>query len=192
MAHCFARPEFLSNSPLPGVVLPARAGLRRRGSTSWSTDDDDEDVNDNEKEELNASSAAEGEEQVDLRCRIFRSIYVSINEGRGIGEAGTESVRNFGGPKNGLDRRPDLDRGESSSSSFSNDIGSINSFESPNKTSSNPSFRSSSNRYKEDLGLSGGGLDTFCEILIEGEVVARTSVRKGTTAPFWNEAFTFR
>jgi hypothetical protein len=34
-------------------------------------------------------------------------------------------------------------------------------------------------------------LDTYCEILIEGEIRGKTSVKKGTLRPLWTEDFEF-
>ena len=34
-------------------------------------------------------------------------------------------------------------------------------------------------------------MDTYCEITIEGEIRGKTSVKKGTFRPLWNEDFEF-
>jgi hypothetical protein len=35
-------------------------------------------------------------------------------------------------------------------------------------------------------------MDTYCEILIEGEIRGKTSVKRGSLRPLWNEDFEFR
>ncbi|KAI5481909.1 Ras GTPase-activating protein 1 [Pseudohyphozyma bogoriensis] len=168
MAHCFARPEFLS-SPMIGPSSPPHP--TRPDTTSWAAEDDSQD-------EDNAW------EEVDTRCRIFRTVALSINEGRGIGEAGTEVIRP--GPKQALDRRPDLEREFSNASSDT--FSSLGSDHSPSKPLSSARLHRASDGPAEPTQ----GFDTFCEVVLDGDVVARTSVRKSTTSPFWNESFVFR
>jgi hypothetical protein len=35
-------------------------------------------------------------------------------------------------------------------------------------------------------------MDTYCELLIEGEIRGKTSVKRGSLRPLWNEDFEFR
>lgn len=170
MAHCFARPEFYTAASGSHPQSPAHdhsKGNRAGGDDDQGWDDDD---------------------HADTRCRIFRSIAISINEGRGIGELGTEVVR----PTNKLsyERRPDGEHREGSGST----TGSVESFPmagdapSPSRASAPATMRLHRGDGAKDQSE---GMDTFCEISLDGDALARTSIRKGTTSPFWNESFLF-
>lgn len=169
MAHCFARPEFYIS----------RGGGLDVGTRSDSDLSDDEDE--------------DGGKTVS-RCRIFRSISLSINEGRGIGDPATEVPRNgtrLGHEQRRADLKRERDADTLGSASASADTFSINSTDnmSPAKPSAATRLhRGDSSRETETVGQ---GLDTFCEISLDGDALARSSIRKGTTSPFWNETFTF-
>ena len=34
-------------------------------------------------------------------------------------------------------------------------------------------------------------MDSYCEIMVEGEIRGKTSIKKGTLRPLWNEDFEF-
>ncbi|KAK4702288.1 hypothetical protein P7C70_g3933, partial [Phenoliferia sp. Uapishka_3] len=176
MAHCFARPEFYSG---------AKSSLQDALENDPNLDGSDGDDSD------------PGEEVPDQRCRIFRSITISINEGRGIGEQGTEIVRPAS--KSSLERRPDVGREGSGSSasiesfplSTTSGGGGVSDNPSPSRANAPPAMRLHRGDNSRDNGDSSQGMDTFCEISMDGDALARTSIRKGTTSPFWNECFTF-
>lgn len=175
MAHCFARPEFF----LGAVPRP-----RNRSEAPWQLDDVDDEV---------AFDGA-GPTEADSRCRIFRSVHISINEGRGIGEPGSEVVRPP--PKAAAERRAPSERENSTPASSVDNLASNGVEGSPGRASSTSSapatrIQPRGGEFRERDESTLAGIDTFCEIVLEGDVVARTSVRKGTTSPFWNEAFTF-
>lgn len=186
MAHCFARPEFYTAA---GGSLPqspshdhTKNRLDRSDGDHRYSDDDDE--GDDERE--NATNAAA---VADERCRIFRSISISINEGRGIGELGTEVVRPS--PKSSYERKFDSE-GSSSTASFESLPLSLggggHEAASPSRPNAAAAVRLHRNESTKDQS---DGMDTFCEISLDGDALARTSVRKGTNCPFWNESFVF-
>jgi hypothetical protein len=51
-------------------------------------------------------------------------------------------------------------------------------------------------REKDKSGTAGAGVgvgfDTFCEVVLDDQVVARTAVKKGSHSPFWRESFAFK
>ena len=174
MAHCFARPEYFTAAGGSLAQSPAQGHSKGRAGRS----DGEEDDNLVEDPNLNTN---------DERCRIFRSISISINEGRGIGELGTEIARPT--PKSSYDRKLDGDRDGSSSASAS-----IEGFPLSTAGSDAPSpARAGAVRLHRVDGSreQSEGMDTFCEMSLDGDALARTSIRKGTTSPFWNESFVF-
>lgn len=175
MAHCFARPEFFISAVPP---------TPHRSEAPWQQDDVDD---------VNTPYGAE-RDLTDSRCRIFRSIQISINEGRGIGELGTEVIRSA--PKTSVERRPPSEREMATPASSLDHLPSNGIDGSTGRASSTCSapttrIQPRGGEFRERDESASVGIDTFCEILLEGDVVARTSVRKGTTSPFWNETFSF-
>ncbi|GAA6001399.1 hypothetical protein JCM10207_006649 [Rhodosporidiobolus poonsookiae] len=185
MAHCFARPEYYlaSGAATPRALRTARLG-NQLGYPSDSGTESDGDAT--------GQGSAEPDE-LESSCRIYRSLHLSINEGRALGELATEVVRP--GPKSSWER-PGLERGESDSTtsfsagggdtSFSSTVGygsDVSPIKMP-RLQSRPSAMGGGDGGKDDAG------ETFCEVEVNGEVVARTSMRKGSS-PFWNEGFTF-
>ncbi|GAA6059021.1 hypothetical protein JCM10212_001246 [Sporobolomyces blumeae] len=175
MAHCFARPEYYLAS---GAATPRPLKKGRSSDPSWPSSDEG-DVTDHER----AS-------ELDKSCRIYRRLHLAINEGRSLGEAMTESTRP--GAKTSWDR-PGMYREGSGpgDASTSTDLRSPGSVDSPSKSinmaSALPNSRSRTGGDGKD---DQSGVEWFCEIEMDGEVVARTALRKGHS-PFWNETFTF-
>ncbi|GAA5923856.1 hypothetical protein JCM1841_001414 [Sporobolomyces salmonicolor] len=181
MTHCFARPEYYLAS---GAATPRPVRTARKPGAAWPSDDGTE------------SDEAKPDE-LEKSCRIYRSLFLTINEGRGLGDLTTEVVRP--GAKASWER-PTL--GWESSSSLTADSNgggaeaySLPAMDSPNKAGSAASSLpmpklqtrpSEGGKDKDEVG----GVESYCEIEIGGEVVARTALRRGVS-PFWNEAFTF-
>lgn len=138
-------------------------------------------------------------DELDSSCRIYRSLVLSIQEGRALGDLATEVVRP--GPKSSWER-PAFERGESDSSFFSPSGGGgggsdLGHGEASPARGGVPRLQSRQSTDPRGSGGGGvgekegeGGIEAFCEIEMGGEIVGRTSVRKGT-GPFWNETFTF-
>ncbi|SCZ88811.1 BZ3500_MvSof-1268-A1-R1_Chr2-1g04651 [Microbotryum saponariae] len=116
--------------------------------------------------------------------RVFRSLSLTICEGRSIGEPGTEKLR----------ATPGIEHDTSLSEMFSGSESTT----SPIKGSAS----STASSIQRIPGRTGQGWhesnkdadsspDTYCEIIINDEVMAKTTLRKGTASPFWNETFTF-
>lgn len=135
-----------------------------------------------EDEELLDPEHADGAKTDDTRYRIFRSLTVSINEGRGIGEAGVEVIRDR--PKTSSDSWREREGSSSTSGSAYESMGAD---PSPSKSDlpRMPSRTESSSGKDEQIS-------TFCELVLEGVVLARTSTKKGTINPYWNESFTLQ
>ena len=171
MAHCFARPEYYLAS---GVATPRAfsSSTRRSRDPSWPSSDEGESFED-------------GTAELEKSCRIFRKLNITINEGRALGESMTETSRP--GAKSTWDR-PGMSREGSNNGDGSNDLQSPGAIDSPSKSiaSSLPSSRTRGGEGKEDTS----GVGWMCEIEMDGEVVARTATKRGTSA-FWNESFTF-
>ncbi|GAA5888185.1 hypothetical protein JCM5296_000222 [Sporobolomyces johnsonii] len=183
MTHCFARPEYYLAS---GAATPRPVRTARKQGAAWPSDDGTE------------SDEAKPDE-LEKSCRIYRSLFLAINEGRGLGDLTTEVARP--GAKTSWER-PSVGReGSGSSPPDSNGGGaeaySLAAIDSPSKagsvTSSLPMPKlqtrpseSGKDKDKDEVG----GVESYCEIEIGGEVVARTALRRGTS-PFWNEAFNF-
>lgn len=176
MLLCFSRPEFLA-SPIANMTSAPSTSTR-----AYEEEDDESSVQHNPNKPTSSD-----DEKVEARCRIYRSITIAINEGRGIGELGTEIIRSAPQTSN-----PNSDRSSSQPSSTSierspsksHSVSSIpNSRVQPRGTGVGTSLR--------DHETGATGIDTYCEISVEGEVLSRTSVRKGTVSPFWNERFVF-
>ncbi|KAK4054539.1 hypothetical protein OIV83_001033 [Microbotryomycetes sp. JL201] len=167
MAHCFAKPEFYlstgATTPRP-MRTPKVASFNEALAADLTPYEDD-------------TSASQGGAD-DTRCRVFRSLYVSINEGKNIGRAAVEVVRH--GPKPSLEvvHRP---------ASFDNDTSTLD--VSPTKTTGGGFSRLANIAFGSEKD--SAEIDSFCEVLLDGDVVARTSVRPKTNCPFWNEGFTF-
>ncbi|BGP08329.1 hypothetical protein JCM10049v2_004176 [Rhodotorula toruloides] len=181
MAHCFAQPEFYLSSGA-ATPRPFRSSTARRGGPSGfaaSSDSGSDSEPDGKADELESS------------CRIFRSLQVSINEGRALGELATEVVRP--GPKASWER-PSQDEPDLTTSSF--DSSSLGPETSPAKSVSSMAMPRLHSRASHDSrgtggdGSSSSSSEAFCEIEMGGEVVAQTALRKGTS-PFWNETFVF-
>ncbi|BGP40339.1 hypothetical protein JCM10449v2_004300 [Rhodotorula kratochvilovae] len=179
MAHCFARPEFYLAS---GAATP-----RPFRSTTAQGDfpsDSGTESDDGRPDELESS------------CRIFRSLHITIAEGRALGELATEVVRP--GPKSSWERPPvDDDSTMGSIDSYSLAFGNGGAEPSPAKSISSLSIPRLQSRHSHDPrddggsgGHSSGSSEAFCELEMGGEVVAQTTIRRGAS-PFWNDAFVF-
>lgn len=181
MAHCFAQPEFYLSS---GAATPRafRSSTGRRSAPGRFPPSSDSGTD----EESGAKA-----DELESSCRIFRSLQVSVNEGRGLGELATEVVRP--GPKASWER-PSRDHTGSTTSSF--DSSSVGSEASPAKSVASMAMPRLHSRPSHDSRSSGGdsssssSSEAFCEIEMGGEVVAQTAVRKGNS-PLWNESFVF-
>lgn len=172
MAHCFARPEYYLASGAQ-TPRPVTSAARRSRDPSWPSSDEGE-------------SPEQDTEELEKSCRIFRKLHLTINEGRALGESMTETSRP--GAKSSWDR-PGMSREGSNNGDGSNELQSPGALDSPSKSiaSSLPSARSrGGGDGKEDHSGSGW----MCEVEMDGEVVARTAIRRGSSA-FWNESFTF-
>ncbi|GAA5833590.1 hypothetical protein JCM9279_001570 [Rhodotorula babjevae] len=173
MAQCFARPEFYLAS---GAATPRP--LRSAAASDSGTDSADDDRPD----------------ELESGCRIFRSLHLSIAEGRALGELATEVVRP--GPKSSWERPAvDDDSTLSSIDSYSHSFATTGLEPSPSKSVSSMSLPRLASRHGQDGREGGGGGSSsssaaYCEIEMGGEVVAQTSVRKGSS-PYWNESFVF-
>ncbi|GAA5895340.1 hypothetical protein JCM8208_005983 [Rhodotorula glutinis] len=174
MAQCFARPEFYLAS---GAATPRP--LRSAAASDSGTDSADDDRPD----------------ELESGCRIFRSLHLSIAEGRALGELATEVVRP--GPKSSWERPAvDDDSTLSSIDSYSHSFATPGMEPSPSKSVSSMSLPRLASRHGQDGrdGLSGGSSSSssaaYCEVEMGGEVIAQTSVRKGSS-PYWNESFVF-
>ncbi|GAA5895937.1 hypothetical protein JCM6882_005564 [Rhodosporidiobolus microsporus] len=193
MAHCFARPEYYLASGA-ATPRPLRSAGQSRGGLppGYPSDSGTE----------SESDAGAGEEVksdgLDSSCRIYRSLVLSINEGRALGELATEVIRP--GPKSSWER-PGLERGESdSTTSFSvgssgtggagGDASSVDTPSPAKLTMPRLHSRASADTRQSGGKDEDGGMETFCEVEMGGEIVGRTSIRKGGT-PFWNDTFTF-
>ena len=176
MSHCFAQPSFY-NALTSGQNTP-RMMIRSRSSAQWPVPDQDSD----EDPPTTPDQAA-----IDLSsCRIFRSLVIAINEGRALGEHGTETFR--AGSK-APERRACSDGDNISFVTAQADGLSLNGHGSTHENSSPAKGKSSkSDKSEKDDDKT---IDSFCELLLDGDLLARTAVRKGTNAPFWNESFTF-
>ncbi|GEM09828.1 ras GTPase-activating protein 1 [Rhodotorula toruloides] len=180
MAHCFAQPEFYLSSGA-ATPRPFRSSNTRRGGPKdfHSSSDSGSD-----------SEPGGKADELESSCRIFRSLQVSITEGRRLGELTTEIVRP--GPKASWER-PSHDDMDLTTSSF--ESSSLGPEVSPAKSVSSMAMPRLNTRASHDSRGSGEGSsssfsEAFCEIEMGGEVVAQTAVRKGTS-PFWNETFVF-
>ncbi|GAA5962361.1 hypothetical protein JCM3765_002955 [Sporobolomyces pararoseus] len=171
MAHCFARPEYYLASGA-ATPPPITSSTRRSRDPSWPSSDEGESFED-------------GTAELEKSCRIFRKLHITINEGRALGESMTEMTRP--GAKSTWDR-PGMSREGSNNGDGSSDLQSPGVLDSPSKSiaSSLPSSRAKGGDGKEDTS----GTGWMCEIEMDGEVVARTATKRGTSA-FWNESFTF-
>lgn len=183
MAHCFAQPEFFvcTGATTP---RPMRRGSLATASTGQSSSNGHYGgAEASEDDDLLHPETANGNREDDTRYRIYRSLTISINEGRGIGDAGVEIIRDR--PKTSSDNwRGDREGSSSTSGSTYEGVGVD---QSPAKSiSSRMPPRSESSHGKDEQ------ISTFCELVLEGVVLARTSVRKGTNNPYWNETFTLR
>lgn len=217
---CFAKPEFLDSGL--GLLddynpLSRSSSRRKMAQDSYSdhfSDDDDLDEFDDDEvggENEVSSKLSEG------RCRIFRSITVVINEGRGIGELGSEIIR--AAPVSAIERERRSNSERSNSPGRTGGNGAWSSAENLNSTNESTSLRKTAsvssipNSRVQPRGASAGGslrdrdrtesnggggsagnnsvtgIDTFCEVIMDGEVVGRTSIKRGTTSPYWNETF---
>ncbi|KAM0791284.1 hypothetical protein ACM66B_005758 [Microbotryomycetes sp. NB124-2] len=170
MAHCFAKPEFYLST---GATTPRPMRTPKVSSFNDAAPASHED------DAIGSPGTAD-----DTRCRVYRSLFVSINEGKNVGRAAVEVVRQ--GPKPSLEvvhRPASLDLDPSSASTAAADV-------SPTKTSGGGGFsRLTSITFGSDKD--NGEIDSFCEVVLDGDVVAKTSVRTRTNCPFWNESFTF-
>ncbi|GJN90708.1 hypothetical protein Rhopal_003722-T1 [Rhodotorula paludigena] len=172
MAHCFAQPEFYLT---PGAATPRLA----RTAAPYGS--------------LPSDSGTESEDglrpdEQDSSCRIYRSLQLSINEGRALGELATEVFRP--GPKMSWERPAQDQAGDGLGSTDSYSLAG-GSEASPVKSSASLGISRLQSRATNDTRDDGSGTsEAFCEIEMGGEVVAQTSVRKGSS-PFWNETFVF-
>ncbi|GAA5850625.1 hypothetical protein JCM8547_001934 [Rhodosporidiobolus lusitaniae] len=192
MAHCFARPEYYLASGA-ATPRPLRSSHRAGGfgAPGYPSDSGTE----SETEASFASPALSSTQspkpdELDSSCRIYRSLTVTIMEGRALGELATEVVRP--GPKSSWERpspsQADLD--QTASFSGSSAAGDDSAVSSPARLAM-PRLQSRASQDTRDKSHGDeGSSEAFCEVEMQGEIVARTSVRKGTS-PFWNESFTF-
>lgn len=188
MAHCFARPEFFVSTGAT-TPRPMRRGSLNTASTGRASSnghyggDDGLPQTSDDEEMLGDTGMVD-----DTRYRIFRSLTIAINEGKGLGEMGVEIVRDR--PKLSSEGWRGSDRDGSSSTTGSTYEG-YGAADSPSKPGlplpKMPARTDSSNNAKDEHTV-----NTFCEIILKGDVLARTSTRKGTNSPFWNETFTFK
>lgn len=161
MITSFASPVFY------GQVEPIDRMERQRAVNSESDDD-----------------AEEG------KSRLWRSLAITIIEGRGIGELADQPPRT---PKSSTERELHPPRSASSpaeppsrtrSSSSANNRPVSLAFSSPARGGATGE---ASSRDRDTDGTSN--LDTFVEIVMNGDVVIRSSVRRSTTSPFFAESF---
>ncbi|GAA5894034.1 uncharacterized protein JCM6883_003702 [Sporobolomyces salmoneus] len=174
MAHCFALPEYyLASGAATPRPIPPTPSARRSRNPSWPSSDEGE------------SFGGDGTEELEKSCRIYRKLHLTINEGRALGESMTETNRP--GAKSSWDR-PGMSREGSNNGDGVNDLQSPGALDSPSKSiaSSLPSSRPRGMEGKEDHS----GVGWMCEVEMDGEVVARTAVKRGSSA-FWNDSFTF-
>ncbi|KAK4056654.1 hypothetical protein OIO90_002206 [Microbotryomycetes sp. JL221] len=160
MAHCFAKPEFYLST---GATTPRPM---RRPEPGFDGDEESSRVNGTND---------------DTRCRVYRSLYVSINEGKNIGRAAVEIIRSGA--------RPSLEATHRSASSLDFDASSIADISPTKSTGASGLSKLTSMTFGSDK--TSDDIDTFCEIVLDGDVIARTSLRTKTNCPFWNESFTF-
>ncbi|ORY89382.1 hypothetical protein BCR35DRAFT_300543 [Leucosporidium creatinivorum] len=188
MAHCFARPEFFVSTGAT-TPRPMRRGSLNTASTGRASSnghyggDDGLPQNSDDEEMLGEHETGMAD---DTRYRIFRSLTIAINEGKGLGEMGVEVIRDR--PKLSSEGWRGTERDGSSSTAGSTYEGFA--ADSPSKPGlpipKMPARTDSSNSTKDEQTV-----NTFCEVALGGDVLARTSTRKGTNSPFWNETFTF-
>ena len=191
MLQCFAKPEILEAAqppPQKPLLFQRRShsflghNASDTGSVRSSVNGDhlitrQEHIGGSPQPSSNTNSPASAE----TRCRVFRSLALSINEGRGIGERGVETVR--GAPKSSLD---------SNRQGATSPVGSSADYEnSPSKLSAAMGLPRLGARAYSSEARNEHEVTSFCEIVMEGEVIARTSERKSTTSPFFNESFHF-
>ena len=126
-----------------------------------------------------------------MKSRLWRSLTITIIEGRGIGELADQPLRTPNSSNELHATRSPSSSAEplskaASTSSSSNRPLSLG-FGSPARGGA---IGEASTRDRDTDGNSN--LDTFVEIVLNGEVVIRSSVRKSTTSPFFAESFTLR
>ncbi|GAA6028158.1 hypothetical protein JCM8097_006889 [Rhodosporidiobolus ruineniae] len=195
MAHCFARPEYYlaSGAATPRPLRSAPSHSHHPHSTPGYPSDSGTESEAEFPSTSSSSALGDGgggkPDELSSSCRIYRSLVVGINEARALGELATEVIRP--GPKASWER-PGLERGESDSTgSFSaagEDGAGVGA--SPAKLSMPRLQHRTSADTRGGKDGEESGVETFCEVEMGGEVVARTSIRKGGS-PFWNESFTF-
>lgn len=88
MVQCFAKPEIFE------AAVPKPLLFQRRSKSVLGRNDnslDNASVRSSVYSSVQSSPTADGAPET--RCRVFRSLALSINEGRGIGERGVETIR---------------------------------------------------------------------------------------------------
>ncbi|GAA5828917.1 hypothetical protein JCM11251_005917 [Rhodosporidiobolus azoricus] len=196
MAHCFARSEYYlaSGAATPRPLHPSshREGLPLGYPSDSGTESESEAGG------AMGSERPEKPDELDSSCRIYRSLILTINEGRALGELAMEVMRP--GPKSSWERLGLDSREVESTASFSVISGSASTGGSDSVSVDVPSPakltmpRLHSRASQDTKGGGGGGeesgAEAFCEVEMGGDIVARTSIKKGR-GPFWNETFTF-
>ncbi|SCV71837.1 BQ2448_4531 [Microbotryum intermedium] len=168
MAHCCAVPDLVPGDPLDSTY-DSRGCFGIEGSVA---------VGDME---LDVQGPGDRNER---GFRVFRSLSITICEGRSIGEPGTEKLRATPGTEH--------------DTSLSEMFAGTEATSSPIKGSASSTASSiqripvrTGQGWHESNKDADSSPDTYCEIVINDEVMAKTTLRKGTASPFWNETFAF-
>ena len=144
-----------------------------------------------------AASSSESDEDAEdvARCRVWRSLTVTVSEARRLGEPTTLD-------ESPMSSSPSFAPSPSFAGGLASLLGASTTARAPKSsldsaagesTTSRPSLRTQES-ISSDLsskGESASSLECFCEISVDGIVHARTTVQRGTTSPFWRETFTF-
>lgn len=107
--------------------------------------------------------------------RFWRSIELVIIEGRNLGEQQLRSS-------------PDQKIPSTHASRASTSVDNLGAYALPTKKSTQNYDR------REEMtspSTSSGSSSAFCEIALDGVVIAKTTLKKGLQAPFWRQAFAF-
>lgn len=196
-AHCYARPEFLGSA--------LNDDFESMGNETTMEKDDEDDI-DGDDDMTKSRATAE-------LCRVWRTMTITLNEGRGIGD--------FVG---GVDGMKSLSKSSLSSTALAQPIPSRLTARRFDSTSSVSTFEGYSPRRSDSItnrsalagaliaprmmsrggGIGGGGdstrerdelgtigFDLFAEIAWQGETLARSAVSRGTSSPSWREPCTF-
>lgn len=172
MTQAYAKAEFLG--------IESRSFLKGKSRDEEDEEDFEEMMDDDDDGDISS------------RCRVWRSMTISINEGRGVGEWSAT-------PSNSISERRSTSDFDSTSSLFDGSYSprrldphsrsSTTAFVGPKTLSRGGGGGGGSAKERDETGTIG--FDVFAEIVRDGEVLARTNIIRGTSSPSFRETFTF-